>query len=66
MGHCVIREMQQVASAITFGSRVNLIRYDEADEVAGTIVKLAGWGATTVLQFTQSIAQINYQRLTTS
>lgn len=59
MGYCVIRDMQQMATTITFGPRVNLIRYDEAEEVGGTTVKLAGWGATTVLQFTQNIAQFN-------
>lgn len=41
--------MQQMATAITFGAKVNLIRYEEAEEVSGTVVKLAGWGATTVL-----------------
>ncbi|XP_046639651.1 trypsin-1-like [Daphnia pulicaria] len=40
--------MLQMATTITFGPRVNLIRYDEAEEVGGTTVKLAGWGATTV------------------
>jgi hypothetical protein len=42
--------MQQMATAINFGAKVNLIRYEEAEEVGGTVVKLAGWGATTVLE----------------
>ncbi|XP_057373938.1 complement factor D-like [Daphnia carinata] len=40
--------MLQTASTMTFGPRVNFIRYEEAEEVSGTVVKLAGWGATTV------------------
>ncbi|XP_032788230.2 complement factor D [Daphnia magna] len=40
--------MLQTASTIPFGPRVNFIRYEEAEEVGGTVVNLAGWGATTV------------------
>lgn len=41
-------DAEQTASTIPFGPRVNFIRYEEAEEVGGTVVNLAGWGATTV------------------
>ena len=50
MERLIVLPTQQMATTITFGARVNLIRYEEAEEVGGTEVQLAGWGATTVLQ----------------
>ncbi len=37
-----------MANPMTFSAKVGFIRYDEAEEVAGTTVEFAGWGGTTV------------------
>ncbi len=39
-----------MAEPIVFGTNVNFIRYDEAEEIASVPGTFAGWGGTIVIQ----------------
>lgn len=40
---------QQLATPLTFGANVNLVRYEEAEEIDTATAVFAGWGGTLVI-----------------